>query len=173
MIFECWNIDRSPLHCCGIVTSRKHPLRRDFWSIVMRKFPSRSRSFSHRRQIDYHSLIIENHSRRFHWLACKKIIIKVVSWYVNAKKIFAKIAHVHFCEKHAYSLIQNTTYMNECEKYVFELSLFCTSIARIYNVLHYNPNTATHKKLCAYFIRYIVAPRDILYIRFVICGPFY
>ena len=29
-------------------------------------------SSSHRRQVDYRSLIIENYSRRFHWLACKK-----------------------------------------------------------------------------------------------------
>ena len=39
-----------------------------FGPIVMRTFPSGSRASSHRRQADYHSLIIENYSRRFRWL---------------------------------------------------------------------------------------------------------
>ena len=160
MIFECWNIgksmktaiDRSPLHCCGIVTSHKHLLWRNFWSIVTRTFPSRSRASSHRHQVDYHSIIIENYSRRFHWLACKKIIIEVILWYVNAKH-FREDCSCSFLRKACiiYSLILNTTYINECEKYVYELSLLCTSIAWIYNVLHYNLNRTTHKKLCAYF----------------------
>ena len=38
----------------------------------MRTFPSGSRASSRRRQVDYHSLIIDNYSRRFHWLVCKK-----------------------------------------------------------------------------------------------------
>ena len=38
----------------------------------MRTFPSGSRASSRRRQVDYHSLIIENYLRRFHWLVCKK-----------------------------------------------------------------------------------------------------
>ena len=43
------------------------------WSIVVRIFPSGSRASFHCREVDYHSLIIDNFSRRFHWLACKKI----------------------------------------------------------------------------------------------------
>ena len=64
-------IDRSLHHCCGIVKSHKHLLWRNFWSIVMRTFLSRSRASSHHRQVYYHLLIIKNYSRRFHWLACK------------------------------------------------------------------------------------------------------
>ena len=42
------------------------------WLIVMRTFPSGSRASSHRRQVNYHSLIIENYPQPFHRLACKK-----------------------------------------------------------------------------------------------------
>ena len=64
-------INRSPLHWSGIVTSRKHLL----WRILVDCHENVSKCVtcvSRRRQVDYHSLIIENYSRRFHWLACKK-----------------------------------------------------------------------------------------------------
>ena len=41
-----------------------------FWPIVRRTFPSGPRASSRRRQVDYHSLIIENDLQRYHWLAC-------------------------------------------------------------------------------------------------------
>ena len=43
------------------------------WPTVLRTFLSGSLASSRRRQVDYHSLIIESGSRRFHWLACKKV----------------------------------------------------------------------------------------------------
>ena len=41
------------------------PTVTSFWPIVMRTFSSRSLGSSRRRQVDYHSLIIDNYSRRF------------------------------------------------------------------------------------------------------------
>ena len=52
------------------------PIVTSFWPIVMRTFSSRSLASSRRRQVDYHSLIIDNYSRRFHWLACKKLPVE-------------------------------------------------------------------------------------------------
>ena len=40
------------------------------WPIVLRAFLSGSCASFRRRQVDYHSSIIESHSRHFYWLAC-------------------------------------------------------------------------------------------------------
>ena len=50
------------------------PIVMSFGPIVMRMFPSGSHASSHRHQADYHSLIIDNYSLRFHWLVCKKAL---------------------------------------------------------------------------------------------------
>ena len=43
-----------------------------FWVIVLITVLIVPRVSSRRRQVGYHSLIIESHSRRIHWLPCKK-----------------------------------------------------------------------------------------------------
>ena len=53
------------------------PVVTSVWLIVMRTFPSVWCESSHRRRVDYHSLIIDNYSRRFHRLAYKKKVIVV------------------------------------------------------------------------------------------------
>ena len=47
-----------------------------FWLIAFRQFLTGSRASSRRRQVDYHSLIIESDPRRFHWLACKNMFLR-------------------------------------------------------------------------------------------------
>ena len=74
-----WNPHRSittPLLWYCDVTQT--PIVTSFGSIVMRTFPSGSCASSHRRQADYHSLIIEIYSWRFHWLACKKSKLSIL-----------------------------------------------------------------------------------------------
>ena len=50
-----------------------------FGPIIIRTFSRGSHASSQRRQADYHSLIIENYSRRFHWLVCKKFEFFIIS----------------------------------------------------------------------------------------------
>ena len=80
-----WYCDLTQTH---IVTS--------LGSIVMRTFPSGSRTSSHRRQVDYHSYIIDNYSRRFHWLVCKKCSYYIVMSYCSLllKFVFIKKHYV-------------------------------------------------------------------------------
>ena len=61
---------------CGIVTSRKHLLWRHFDLFVFNCVTS-----SHRRQFDYHSLIIKSDSQHFYWFACKKHHLETLEWH--------------------------------------------------------------------------------------------
>ena len=80
MIFGFWNTNKSMsshrsiacplLWYCDVTQTL---IVTSFWPIVMKTFPSGSRASSRSRQVDYHSLIIENYSQRFHWLACNNI----------------------------------------------------------------------------------------------------
>ena len=97
MIFGCWNrdksmktpIDRLPL-LFVVLWCQKTPIVTSFWPIVLRTFLCGSRAFSCRRRVDYHSLIIEHYSRRFHWLTCKKlrnIILQLSSFLTSEHSI--------------------------------------------------------------------------------------
>ena len=65
MMLGCWNTDKSKKNLSIYRRSIAVVLWR-ILAIVMRTIPSGSRVSSHRRQVDYHLLIIANYSRRFH-----------------------------------------------------------------------------------------------------------
>ena len=71
--------DRSQRSCCLRWVSglwyfdvTQIPIVTSFWPSVLRTLLKGSPASSRRYQVDYHSLIIESNSRRFHWLICNK-----------------------------------------------------------------------------------------------------